>query len=185
MAIKTLKKKFFEVKVPLTAAKIFLYASSKEALEGSVVKIDLTRNLKGKNLELRARVKSSGDELTGEPISLELIGSYIRRMMRNGADYVEDSFVISSKDANLRVKPFLITRKKVPRSVRKELRNTARKIIESYIKIRNSTEIFAELTSNRLQKELFLKLKKIYPLAMCEIRIVEIVPEKKVQQARL
>ncbi len=34
------------------------------------------------------------------------------------------------------------------------------------------------MTTNKLQKELSLKLKKIYPLALCEIRHFSIESEK-------
>lgn len=177
---KSIRKKFFEVKLPLTATKVFLYGISEEALEGSVIKLDLTRSLKGKSLELKARVKKDSSlSLIGEPISLELVGSYIRKMVRKGTDYVEDSFDAECKDAILKIKPFLITRKKVSRAIRNELRMLAKKTLESHMKIRTSSEIFSEVTSNKIQKELFLKLKKVYPLALCEIRVIEILKTKQ------
>jgi|SRR3990172_3352596 len=174
-AKKGAKKGFFEVRTPLTATKIQLYGSSADELVGKVVKLDLTRSLKGKNFELRLRtLKSSDGGLEAEPISLELAGSYIRRMMRLGIDYVEDSFVAEMRDGKGRFKPFMITRNKVSRSVRNELRNTAKKFVESYAKTRATREIFTDIITNKLQKELFIRLKKIYPLALCEIRVFEL-----------
>ena len=173
------KKAFFEVKTPLTATKIQLYGYSAEALDGKVVRLDLTRSLKGKNFELRLKVIKDNEGLRAEPVGLELIGSYIRRMMRLGIEYVEDSFVTECKDGKVRVKPFMITRNKVSRAVRKELKDTGRKFVESYIKTRDSKEVFEDILTNKIQKELFLKLKKIYPLALCEIRIFELVSDKK------
>ncbi len=173
------KKAFFEVRAPITATKIQLYASSLEELEGKVVKLDLTRSLKGKNFELKLKVVKKESGLEAEPIELELLGSYIRRMMRVGIDYVEDSFEAELKDGKGRVKPFMITRNKVSRAVRKELRESAKKFVEGYMKSRSSKEAFSDILTNKLQKELFIKLKKIYPLALCEIRIFELVKEKK------
>lgn len=174
------KKAFFDVKAPMISAKISLYAYSPEELVGKVAKIDLTRILKGKNFELRLRTeKKESGELEGEPISIGLASSYIRRMMRTGIDYVEDSFEVECKDGRARVKPFMITRNKVSRAVRKELRNSAKKFLEGYSKARSVKEIFGDITSNKIQKDLFLKLKKIYPLALCEIRVFEIIGEKK------
>ena len=178
-AKKGAKKGFFEVRTPLTATKIQLYGSSAEDLDGRVVKLDLTRSLKGKNFEFRLRAKNNEGILEAEPIGLELIGSYIRRMMRLGIDYVEDSFVAEMKDGKARVKPFMITRNKVSRAVRNELRNTTKKFVEAYLKMRVSKEVFTDIITNKLQKELFIRLKKIYPLALCEIRIFELVNEKK------
>lgn len=176
---KTSKKEFFEVKVPMTATKIQLYGSSIEELDGKIVKLDLTRSLRGRSFELNLRVKKKKNELEGEPISLWLAGSYIRRMIRKGTDYVEDSFVAECKDYKAIVKPFLITRNKVSRAVRKELRNQARKNLEAHIKTRDARELFTEIMTNKMQKELSMKLKEIYPLALCEIRAFEIVEEKK------
>ena len=84
----------------------------------------------------------------------------------------------------MKVKPFMLTRQKVSRAVRNALRETARKHLESRLKARNAQEIFSEIMSNRLQKELSLKLKKIYPLAFCVIRVLEIVKEKTPDQIK-
>ena len=176
---KTTQKAFYEVKAPFTATKITLYAGSPDELVGKVIRLDLTRNLRGKNLELRMRVTKDGEQLIAEPIGLELAGSYIRRMIRKGTDYVEDSFVATCKDASVVVKPFLITRNKVSRALRKALREQARTHLESTLKTRSVKEVFTDITTNKLQKELSLKLKKIYPLALCEIRFFALVEAKK------
>lgn len=181
--IKGSKKKFFEVKLPLTATKVHIYGASPEELEGCIIRVDMTRSLRGKNLELRAKVKNNNGSLEATPTSLEIMPSYIRRSIRKGTDYIEDSFETECKDAKLRVKPFMITRKRVSRAVRNALREGAKKHLEAHIKVRTAEEVFSEVTSNKIQKELSFKLKKIYPLAFCEIRVIEIIPEKKMQTA--
>lgn len=172
------KKVFFDVETSFTASKISLYAASMEELAGRVVKLDLSRNLRGKAFELKVKLELKEGKLIGEPAVLQLVGSYIRRMMRKGSDYVEDSFITASKDGKLIVKPFLITRHKVSREVRKSLRNATKEHIISHFATRSSRELFNELMSNKIQKDLSIKLKKIYPLALCEIRMLEIVPVK-------
>lgn len=159
----------------MTAAKIQLYGSSEEALEGKVVKLDLTRSLKGKNFELRMKVIKKENVLEAEPVSIELIGSYIRRMMRTGIDYIEDSFAAELRDGKARAKPFMIARNKVSRAVRRELRNNAKKFIQEYLKTRTAKEIFNDIITNKIQRELFVRLKKVYPLALCEIRVFELI----------
>src|SRR3989344_6364552 len=172
---KLVKKKFFDVSVPLTASKVKLYAINEEELNGKMVKIDMTKNLKGKNVELRARVTHKDGKIDSELVSLILLPSYIRRIMRRGIDYIEDSFKTSCRDAELIIKPFMITRNHVSRSVRREIRNTARKFLESRIKIKSSLEIFSEIMTGKLQKTVSMKVKKIYPLALCEIRWIEVI----------
>ena len=176
---KNVKHGFFEVTVPLTSTKISLYGESLEQLDGQVVKLDLTRSLKGKSLEVRYKVSLDNGKLVGKPISLVLFQSYVRRMMRKGVDYVEDSFISECKDCRAIVKVFLITRNRVSRAVRKALRNESKKILVAHLKSRNVEEMFSEITANKIQKEMSLKLKKVYPLALCEIRHFEIVKEKK------
>lgn len=173
------KKSFFEVKAPATATKIALYAESAEELEGKTVKIDLTRHLRGKSLQLTLRVKKQEEGLVAEPFSAVLVGSYIRRMIRKGTDYVEDSFVTECKDAKVVIKPFFITRKRVSREVRKMLRNRAREHLIVHCTTRTMKELLSEILANKIQRELALVLKKIYPLALCEIRVFEVAEEKK------
>jgi len=178
------KKKFFEVSLlPLTSAKVQLYGFGPEDFEGNVIKLDMTRNLRGKNLELKARVQNNDGKLTGNTYSLQLIPSYLRRAVRKGTDYVEDSFESECKDAKLRIKPLLITRNKVSRNIRKALRDEAKKHIQGKTPRLTKDEIFSEIMSNRLQKEMSNKLKKIYPLAMSEIRMI-IASDKPIQKEK-
>jgi ribosomal protein S3AE len=176
---KNTKKSFYEVSAPLTATKISLYAASPEELEGKTVKIDLTKSLKGKSLELKMRVKKDKDSLFCDPESIELAGSYVRRMMRRGTDYCEDSFETECRDCFARIKPLMITRRRVSRAVLKSLRNEAKETISTYAKARTARELFSEIMANKLQKQLALRLKKIYPLALCEIRVFEITKLKE------
>jgi|SRR3989339_396924 len=175
---KVIKKSFFDVKSSLISSKISLYGTTKEEMVGKTVNLDLTRILRGKNLEFKMKVKLDGENLVGEPVSLNLAGAFIRRMMRKGSDYVEDSFITECKDCNVVIKPFLITRNKVSRAVRNLLRTTTRKYLEGYLKARTSKEVFSDIMSNKIQKELSFKLKKVYPLALCEIRVFEITLDK-------
>ena len=95
-------------------------------------------------------------------------------MIRKGTNYVEDSFSAKCKDAQIKIKPFMITRKKVSRAVRKALREKAREELTNYIKNKGKEELFEDLFKNQLQKSLSLKLKKIYPLSLCEIRVFKV-----------
>ena len=102
--------------------------------------------------------------------------------MRKGTNYVEDSFSTDCKDARIRIKPFLITRRKVSRAVRKALREKTKDELIKYVKTKDSSRLFEEVLKNQLQKELSLKLKKIYPLSLCEIRTLKV--EKEIEQKK-
>lgn len=180
---KNIKKKFFPIESRITATKIQLYAGSEEELMGRVVTLDLTKSLRGKAFELRLKVKADKENLVAEPISLQLFQSYVRRVVRKGTDYAEDSFEVNSRDGVLRIKPLLVTRKRVSRLILNLLRENAKATIIAYAKIRDNKEIFADITTNKLQKTLVQKLKKIYPLALCEIRAIKLIKEVEPEEA--
>jgi ribosomal protein S3AE len=179
MAIAKRKKRFFEVEMPIINKETPLQAYELEDLKGRNITYDLTRILKGKNLMITLQVNIEEGKAIGHPIKVHLLPGYIRRMMRKGTNYVEDSFTAQCKDNQVRIKPFLITRRKVSRAVRKALRNKAKENLIEYAKNKTSEELFEDLMRNTLQRELSLRLKKTYPLSLCEIRILAIENDKK------
>ncbi len=175
---KSTKREFFEVSAPITATKIELYAATKEELTGKTIKLDLTKSLRGKNLELTLRILNENGKLVTRPEKTELTTTYIHRVMRKSTDYIEDSFETTCRDATARIKPFFITRRRVSRAVLKALRNAAHDYLQHYTKTRTIEELFSDVITNKLQKQLAFVLKKVYPLALCEIRIFELVKKK-------
>lgn len=168
------RQKFFDVNMPILNKETQLYAYDIKELEGRTINYDLTRILRGKGtlLNLRVEVKEKGESKKAEahPVEMNIMPYFLRRMMRKGTNYVEDSIKTETKTHKVIVKPFMITRKKVSRAVRKELRDQSRKEIESYMKKHTSEEVFEDLLKSKFQKQLSSKLKKVYPLSFCEIR---------------
>ncbi len=179
------KKKFFDVSIPLINSTSELLAYEISSLNNKKIKIDLTRQLRGKSIEVNFKVKVKDGKAIAEPIELTLLPFFIRRMFRKSISYIEDSFIIECKDSFLRVKPFLITRKRVSRSIRNALRNETKNWLIDYSKDKKGTEIFSDIVGNRLQKGLSLKLKKIYPLALCEIRMLNIEKLKEQEELKI
>jgi len=168
------RKKFIKVEVPLAKSTIELIGTSPDEIQGRTIKLDLTRQLKGKSVEATVKIKIENEKPIAKPIKLKLMPYFIRRMIRKRISYVEDSFETPSQESMIKIKPFLITRKRVSRVVRKTLRNKCKNWIEDYIAEKKDNEIFNEVLSNKLQKPLSLVLKKTYPLSLCEIRVLEI-----------
>lgn len=173
------KKKFFEIELPLVKDKIKLLAFQISDLKNKKVKLDLTRRLRGKSLEATFNILVDNEKASAEIQRLLVLPYFIRRMMRKSVNYVEDSFSTKAKDAEVKVKPFLITRKKVHRSVRKELRDKAKSFITEDFKTRKIEEIFEDLIAGKYQRSLSLRLKKIYPLSLCEIRDIKILKREE------
>ncbi len=172
---KNIKKRFYEVSAPLISTKISLYGESEEFFDGKTVKIDLTKSLRGKSLELKFRIKNENGALIGTPESATLIMSYIKRVMKKGTDYCEDSFETECRDCKARIKPLLVTRRRVSRAILRSLREETKRFLEAHCKTRTAQEIFSDIITNKIQKQLSLKLKKVYPLALCEIRVFQVL----------
>jgi ribosomal protein S3AE len=171
---KIIKKKFFEIDIPLLGEKCESFASSINELNNRTIKMDATRRLRGKSVNIDFSIQVIDGKATAVPKSLTLMPFFIKHMIHPGTDYIEDSFRTEAKDAEVVIKPFFITRKRVSRAVQRTIRNSAKNWLVDYAKTKDSADIFQEILSNQLQKPLGLKLKKIYPLAICEIRIFEI-----------
>jgi ribosomal protein S3AE len=180
-----LKKRFFEIEIPLTNSKVDLLAYTLESLDGKSIKLDLTRQLRGKSIEVVLKVKVKEGKASALPVKLTLLPFFIRRMLRKNISYVEDSFVVECTDAQVRIKPFLITRKRVSRRVRKALRDETKNWLEAYSADKSYNLIFSDIVGNRLQKPLSLKLKKIYPLALCEIRVLKVERIKEQEELKI
>jgi len=168
------KKRVYDVEIPVIGQTVQVLSSNPENLVGRTIKIDLTRALKGKNIDASVIIRKEGDKFFGEFFYIRLLPSFIRRMIRKSVSYIEDSFTAQSKDGNIIIKPYLLARKRVYRSVRKALRDRAKEVIIEYIKNRTNDDVFFSILSGNLQKEIAVDLKKIYPLALSEIRVAKL-----------
>ena len=171
------KKKFFDIEIPIINKKTNIYAFEFKEINGKYIKYDLTRILRGKGVEMQFKIKINKEDAIAYPISMKIMPYHLKRMARKGTDYVEDSFSTNCINAQIRIKPFLVTRRKVSRAVRNALRNKAKEELIKYSKDKTSQEIFEDVLKNKMQKTLSLILKKIYPLSTCEIRILKIEKE--------
>jgi ribosomal protein S3AE len=179
---KVMKKKFFEIDIPIVNEKYEGYAYTIDQLNNKIVKLDITRKLRGKNVDLILKVKIEDGKAIAYPKKMILLPYFIKHMLHGGISYIEDSFTAETIDGKVSIKPFLVTRKKVSRAVRKTLRNSAKNWLVDYLKTKTAEDIFQEILSGQLQKPLSLKLKKVYPLAICEIRMFEILKQEEIKK---
>ena len=147
-------------------------------VEGRTLKIslmELTNDMKKQNIGVTFRVREvSEKKALADLVKYELMPFYVRRMMRKGRDKVEDSFICSVKDGiKVKVKPFMITKTKVQNSILTALRKQARDFVASNAASQSFMEFMGSVITTKMQKSLREHLKKTYPLAVCEFRIVE------------
>jgi ribosomal protein S3AE len=178
------KKRFFDVEMPIINKQTQILAYELQELEGKFIRYDLTRILRGKSILLQFKVSIQDNQAFAVPRGILLMPYFLRRMIRKGTDYVEDSFIADCRDASIKIKPFLITRRKVSKRVRRGLREKTREEIKKYLKDKTSARIFEEILKNKMQKELSMILKKIYPLSLCEIKSLEIEKDLEIKEAK-
>jgi len=178
------KKRFFDVEMPLINKQTQILAFEMPELENRFIKYDLTRILRGKSILMQFKVSVRDNQAIALPRGLLLMPYFLRRMIRKGTDYVEDSFIADCRDATLKIKPFLITRRKVSNRVRRGLREKTKEEITRYIKDKTVERIFEEILKNKMQKELSMILKKIYPLSLCEIKSIEIEKDLEIKEIK-
>ncbi|MEM1535505.1 MAG: hypothetical protein QXE64_01430 [Candidatus Pacearchaeota archaeon] len=170
------KLKWFEVKLEGLDKEVPILGESLESLANRVILYDMTRDLKGKMAEMKLRVAIENSTAIGKMIYFGLIQNYARRLVRKGTSPVEDSFIAITKDGvKLRIKPLLVTRKKVVRNIRKKLREKARELITSFVNSNDKVTVFNSVINYVMQKQILKDLKKIYPLLVCEIRRLQVV----------
>jgi ribosomal protein S3AE len=179
MAIAKIKKRFFDIEIPIIQKETQLQALEQKDLNNRIIRYDMTRILRGKSMILQLKTKVEGDKIIAVPQKAQILPYFLRRMLRKGTNYVEDSFIAECNDAEVRIKPFLITRRKVSRAIRAALRNKAKEELINYVKNKDSEKLFLDIIDNHMQKTLSSILKKIYPLSLCEIRIFQVVKEKR------
>jgi ribosomal protein S3AE len=177
MATAKRKKRFYNVEMPLIGRTTQLQGFEVKELGNRFIKYDLTRIFKGAPRIITLKTKYENEDILTLPRELSIVQFYLKRMVRRGSDYVEDSFVVNTKDTKLRIKPFLITRRRVSRVVRRALREKAKEEIAEWAKNSSTEEIFKDVLKGKIQKELSIKLKKIYPLSVCEIRVLKVEKE--------
>ena len=101
--------------------------------------------------------------------------SYVKRLIRRGRTKVEDSIALKTKEGKIiRIKPLIITRGNTNKRVAHALREEARDFLSKYVSKQVFEQIIEDIVNNKLQRDMVLVLKKIYPIKMCVIREVKI-----------
>lgn len=148
-----------------------------ESLVGRSIRVNLmtlTRDPKKQNFSLSFKVREvKGSDAHTELAKYEMGTVHIKRVVKRGKDKVDDSFVVTTNDnIKMRVKPLLITKSKVQHSVLTSLRKVSKEFIENDARGKSCSDFWVGVLSSDLQRSMRGALKKIYPLALVEIRML-------------
>ena len=137
--------------------------------------MDLMRDPKKQNIKITFKITEIKDNKALTEIkSYQILPSSIKRMMHPEKNKIDDSFKTETKDnIQVRVKPVIITRAKTSRAVLSKIRKNSEEFLKAAIKRQSYQEVINSLLEAKLQTQLREHLKKVYPLAVCHIRVFE------------
>jgi len=143
-------------------------------LKGRVISVtmaDLIGDMRRQYIRVNFKVKDVKDgKAQTEVIGYEISPAHLKRLGKRSGIRLEDSFIVSGKDAKFRIKPLLLTRNKIQRSVGSALRKKAQELIVESLKDKKIDQVFSSVTRAELQRSLKKELSKTYPIAICEIK---------------
>lgn len=138
--------------------------------------LTLTGDIKKQSIDITFEIeKVMGDTAYTRIRKFEMNPAAVRRFIRRGKNRVDDSFVcLTADNKKVRIKPFLVTFAKTSKSVLCVLRVKSRQFLARVIRGMTYEMLCREIAIYSLQKMMRDTIKKIYPLRVCEIRVMEI-----------
>lgn len=135
----------------------------------------INQDPKSQNVKIKFRIKDvKGNECVTEVISYEMLATYIKRVIKPGKEKMDDSFTYQTKDnVNVAIKTLILTKAKTKHSILSNIRNKSHEFLREYCKKADYKSLIINLVSHTLQKDLKNTLKKIYPLSVCEVRMMQ------------
>ncbi|MEW5896602.1 MAG: hypothetical protein AB1668_02845 [Nanoarchaeota archaeon] len=156
-----------------------IYLSSPEVALGRVMKInlrDITGNVKDQNIYIDFKVNAvDGSVLRTSVIGYELTSIYVKKMVRQGTNRIDDTFYFQSKTGEkVTVKCLIITLYKTQRSLRTAMRRQLQFALEEEIKNSDFPTFIGDLVSRKILNEIRRRLHKIYPIKEVALRLVSL-----------
>ena len=171
------------------------YLTAGDKAVGRVLKVnlrELSGNPKDQNVYLSLRITSlDGSTLKTSTIGYQLTPSFVKRLVRKNADRVDDFLILKTKDGKeIILKLLIITRNKVQRSVKTNLRKQLKELLKEEISKLDFDTFVVNLVNQKIQSGIKKKLHKIYPLKDVSVRVLKLkselkkeVPKEKVVEA--
>ncbi|MFP4424769.1 MAG: hypothetical protein ACLFP2_06105, partial [Candidatus Woesearchaeota archaeon] len=182
---KAKKKKWFQIIAP----KLFMEQSLGEtpAVEINdlmnkkltVNMMSLTRDPKKQGVAATFTINGIRD---GQAITAltgyRIVPTTIKRMVRRGKDRLDQTLKLKTKDKCIvEIKTILLTRGTTTGSVKVSLHHQVREVLKKDIGKLDYDELVKQITQSKLQKGVFSKLKKIHPVAIFEIRGMQLLTD--------
>jgi small subunit ribosomal protein S3Ae len=177
------KKRWYNVMAPKVLNNVLVCetpAADPKLLESRVISVNLAsvmRTMKRQNVQVKFKVlEIKGNECVTEFVSYEILPVFIKRLVKKGRCRIDDSFVVNTKDSKkVRLKPLILTRNLAQKGVLSAIRKEAQVLLTKKLSKMDYSEFVSKVLINDVQKELKSNLKKIYPVAIVEMRALKLV----------
>ena len=175
------KKKWFTILAPQEFKNVEVGETLSYEPEGLIGRgmnvnlMNLTGDPKKQNMEVALKInKVNGSIAETEAVGFYLVRTYVKRLARNGARKIDESYKFDLKDKiKIVIKPVIVTKSKTHNSVMAALRKKTYEFLKDYCDKNEYEKVLLSVTGNQLQRELQKILSKVYPVTVCQFRIVE------------
>jgi len=182
-----IKKKWYQILAPKEFNEVLIGETPSldpRLLIGKIMTINLmgiTRDIKKQNINMTFKVSGlKENKAETEVVGYKVMPAFIKRIIRRGRNNLHDSFVCKTSDEkNVRLKPLVITVNKTKGAVVNSLMKALKTNLTEYVRKITYKELVNEIVSHKLQSNLKIPLRKIYPLRSFEIKEMLLEPGKK------
>jgi len=159
------------------------YIVDKKVALGKKITVNLMtilKDMKKQGISVTFAITGQKEEkVETEIIGFKFLNSAVKRMIRRNRNKIDDSFLAETRDGKkLRIKPLITTRSRTVKSVQSKIRKSIKVYLLEEIKKITKDQFMSALIFHKFQRSMYERLKKIYPIASCEVRWV-IVLEKE------
>jgi small subunit ribosomal protein S3Ae len=143
---------------------------------------DLTNDFRKSHIVLYFQIKSvEENNAHTQFIGHTLTSDYLRRLIRRRRSKIEGIYDITTRDgAQIRVKPFAATDKRIQNSQKKIVRESMKKTITEQATKSTLSEFVNIIIDGKLGSELYKNCKNLYPVKRIEIYKTEVIAQPTV-----
>ncbi len=146
---------------------------------------DLTNDFRKSHIVLYFQVKNvEENNAHTQFIGHALTSDYLRRLIRRRRSKIEGIYDVTTRDgAQIRVKPFAASEKRIQNSQKKIVRESMKKTITEQASSSTLSEFVHMIIDGKLGSELYKNCKKLYPVKRIEIYKTEVIAQPSVMIA--
>src|SRR4030042_5009557 len=146
---------------------------------------DLTNDFRKSHIVLYFQVKNvEENNAHTQFIGHTLTSDYLRRLIRRRRSKIEGVYDVTTRDgAQIRVKPFAATDKRVQSSQKRIIRESMKKTINEQANKSTLSEFVNIIIDGKLGSELYKNCKNIYPVKRIEIYKTEVIAQPTIMIA--